>query len=92
MSFTRNFVKKPLFPGDFECRIPQKLRKRHSQGIIFAIISCQRVCILGAIISLLDVSDIFFVLHGGGGGSLRRWGGGAVLIENPRRGGGGRLP
>ena len=42
-NFTRNFQKKSFFPGDFESANSLKIKKNNSQGIIFAIVSCQRV-------------------------------------------------
>ena len=36
-------MKKSFFPGDFESANSPEITKNNSQGIIFAIISCQRV-------------------------------------------------
>ena len=42
--FTRNSVKKSFFPGDLEgAKSLEKKRKEKKNGIIFAIILCQRV-------------------------------------------------
>ena len=41
--FTRNSLKKSLFPGNCESVKGLKNYKKNSQGIIFVIISCQRV-------------------------------------------------
>ena len=42
-NFARNFWKKSFFPGDFEGANSLKNSKNDSRGIIFVIISCQRV-------------------------------------------------
>ena len=42
-NLTRNSLKKSLFPGDFENKKSLTNYEKNSQGIIFVIISCQRV-------------------------------------------------
>ena len=42
-SFTRNFLKKVFFPGDFEGAKFLKEYENNSQGIILVMISCRRV-------------------------------------------------
>ena len=41
--FICNSLKKSFFPGNFEGANPLKNTKNNSQGIIFVIVSCQRV-------------------------------------------------
>ena len=42
-NFTRNSLKKSFFPGNLESATSLKNYKKNSRGVIFVIISCQRV-------------------------------------------------
>ena len=49
-NFSHNSLKVPFFPGDFEgAKSIKNSKEKHSQGMIFVAILCQRALMLGSL-------------------------------------------